>query len=92
MEENNNNDNVVAPEIPVAEAAQEVTQEQLTALVSALKSAQPTNFKHRFQGIAGSAKPKVAKHWYNGELISDEDFKKLSWEEVHASNNVIRKG
>ena len=92
MEDNNNNDQLVeAPSIPV-EAANEVSQEQLAKIVQALRTASPTNFKARFQGIVGTAKPKVSKHWYNGNLISKADFDKLSWEEIHASNNVIRKG
>ena len=104
MEDNNNDQLVTAPtmevlsvdqeakELTVAPTTQELSQEQLAKVLESLKSAQPTNFKHRFQGRAGTAKAKVAKHWYNGELISQTDFDKLSWEEIHASNNVIRKG
>ena len=93
MEDNNNNEVVVAPEVPVVsdEAVSEMSQDQLASIVAALKAAQPTNFKARFQGTAGSAKAKVAKYWFNGELVTKEAHDKLSWAEVHASNNVIRK-
>jgi hypothetical protein len=89
--ENDNNDIVVAPTLEATETTQELSQDQLGALVAALKNAQPTNFKARFQGIAGTAK-RVDKSWHNGKLITTEERNKLSWEDIHASNNVVRKG
>lgn len=78
-------------ESTATETVQEMTQDQLAQLAAVLKQAQPTNFKRRMQGYAGTAKAKPSKYWYNGNLILKEEFDKLSWEEIHASNNVIRK-
>jgi hypothetical protein len=95
--ENSDNSNVLNLEdgqvsVPVVpEITQDLTEGNLEALVAALKSAQPSNFKHRFQGVAGAGKAKVDMSWHNGELIPTAERNKLSWEEVHASNNVIRK-
>lgn len=95
--EDNNNSNVMNLEdgqvsVPVVpEIVQELSSDSLAQVLSALKAAQPTNFKARFQGVAGSAKVKVDLSWHNGELIPTAERNKLSWEEIHASNNVIRK-
>lgn len=34
---------------------------------------------------------KVSKFWFNGKLITKEEHDKLSWAEIHASNNLLWK-
>ncbi len=78
--------------ITIDSSTNEMSQEQLATVLAALKNAQPTNFKARFQGIVGTAKPRVSMFWFNGKRLTKDEHDKLSWEEVHASNNIIRKG
>lgn len=99
--ENNNNDQSALPaevqlpsisDLDAKDTANEISPEQLGKIIAAMKAAQPTNFKQRMRGTPGTAKPKISKSWHNGEPMLTSERNKLTWEEIHASNNVIRKG
>jgi hypothetical protein len=88
------NTETVKEDVIATEPSTEVkalSDEALAKIVAALKAAQVTNFKHRLQGKANTAKPKINRSFHNGELILTSERNKLSWEEIHASNNIIRK-
>ncbi len=42
-------------------------------------------------GLRKGPKVRPIKFWYNGALITKEEHDKLSWQEIHDSNNVIRR-
>lgn len=48
-------------------------------------------WKILLSGIYNFPKPKVSKSWFNGELITTEEYNKLPPEETLAYRNQIRK-
>lgn len=80
----------------VTEAAKEevrqLSPEELLALqVLAARSSGGT-YKHKLTGMPTlKPKTKASKSWFQGKLVATAELSSHSWEEVHASNNVIRK-
>ena len=93
------NDEVKSQEQEPIQAAQEELKEKVTELteeqIKQLNSLViRSNWKERLTGtrnLLSGPKKKTSKSWYNGSLLSAEEMSKLSWEEIHKSNNVIGK-
>jgi hypothetical protein len=74
------------------ELVQQVTAEQLHELQVAAARQNVRNYKTGLTGFAKFNKAsKPSMLWFEGKLITTEEHNKLSWETVHANNNVIRK-
>lgn len=74
------------------ETVKEMSPDELFQLQVLAARQNSGTFKQKLTGMPSlNAKAKVSKSWHNGKLISTAERNALSWEEVHASNNVIRK-
>lgn len=67
-------------------------------MAQAIKLARPLShsiqrplYKQMLSGVLNVAKPKSPTFWYNGELVSKEQWMSLSEEDRLASNNIVRK-
>lgn len=82
-----------APIVPDAAAndakAEEFVRTQLANLVGHSGVQKPI-WKMLLSGALRPHTPKASKFWHNGQLLSKEEYDKLSWAEVHASNNKIK--
>ncbi len=64
--------------------------EDIAAIEQAMQSVTP--YRQLLKGKPFSKSERAKRCWYQGKLILQSEFDKLTWEEQHASQNVIRNG
>jgi hypothetical protein len=79
---------------PVVESPAMTDEEMAQAIKLArplFHSIQKPLYKQMLSGVLNVAKPRPQTFWYNGELISKEEWMALSEDARLASNNVIKR-